>query len=212
MQLSLKSLAAGDRLEVLCTDARRLMFDQEENWFRAHAAFDDDYRARVQGALKISGDDIQWNQDAADKVTQAAINFFHRRYDFKARVDLLNAQHAHRDVGLDERDAVPRQQCGLEREDAQRQCKSPPYDSNPPWPPPWLPPPPFPPRGPRSEPPWSFRQILPAASAPPDDIAPLHVQAGLGHDPLQMIHGASSCVRLTNRASASAAAPESIAS
>jgi len=86
----------AEALEVLCTDARRLMFSDDEAWFDAHAALTDDFIKRWEGTPLIGGDEFQIptkiTQDAADKVVEGALNFFHRRYDFKQRVDLFNSE------------------------------------------------------------------------------------------------------------------------
>ncbi len=92
----------AEALEVLCTDARRMMFDDAEDWFIAHSALTDEYLERAESLTFIAGikDEMQTagvgririTQDAADKLVQAALNFYHRRYDFKARMDECNAE------------------------------------------------------------------------------------------------------------------------
>lgn len=86
----------SEALEVLCTDSYRLLFSDDVNWFRAHAALSDKFMKRWEASPLIGGDELEVpvriTQEAADRVTKAALNFFHRRYNFKARVNLLDAE------------------------------------------------------------------------------------------------------------------------
>lgn len=94
-ELDLPLQAEG--LEVLVTDARNLLFADGGKWFRAHAALTDDYLKRWDKKPNIvGGDDIgipsRLTQAGADAITRAALDHFHRGYDFQSRWDVFNAE------------------------------------------------------------------------------------------------------------------------
>jgi len=82
--------------EVLCADARRMMFPDIGTWFIAHAEVTDRYleRADLIGAIPGDENDIpsKITQDAADKLVEGWLNFIHRQYDFGGHIDIINAE------------------------------------------------------------------------------------------------------------------------
>lgn len=83
-------------LEVLTADARRLMFPNTGNWFRAHADTPDEYLQRVQFQALIKGDETEVpskiNQDNADKLVEGFLTHLFRQGDFPTRIDRINAE------------------------------------------------------------------------------------------------------------------------
>jgi hypothetical protein len=92
MELPLQAQA----LEVLTSDARRLMFPDSGPWFRAHAEMTDDYLDKVNFKSLVHGDDnevpSEINQDNADKLCEGFLNFLFRQYDHTTRFDIINAE------------------------------------------------------------------------------------------------------------------------
>lgn len=82
-------------LEMLMADSRRLKFPRNRDWFAARAALDADYMQRYkQAGSPIPGDkgpagDII--QDEADRLAAGLVSHFHRQYDFRAAVDMIDA-------------------------------------------------------------------------------------------------------------------------
>jgi hypothetical protein len=83
-------------LEILCADARRLIFPEDQDFFSAHAALEDSYLERleqdqltfgVEGSVPTKGD-----QEGIDALLEGALHHFHRLYDIRGRIDLLNAE------------------------------------------------------------------------------------------------------------------------
>ncbi|MEE9158912.1 MAG: hypothetical protein V3U60_11060 [Gammaproteobacteria bacterium] len=84
-------------LEMLTSDCRRLEFPRGQEWFLSRAALNEDYlkkfadtetpivheKGRFQGPL---------NQDNADRLVGASLNFYHRQYDLKGFMDQINAE------------------------------------------------------------------------------------------------------------------------
>lgn len=92
MELPLQAQA----LEVLVSDARRMMFAQNAPWFMAHAELTDDYLNRVDFESMVLGDQTEVpsviTQDNADKLVQGFQLHCMRQYDFLTRVDRVNAE------------------------------------------------------------------------------------------------------------------------
>lgn len=83
-------------LEILTADAKRLQFPRVGKWFTAHANMTDEYLKRADFSGLISGDENEvpsaLTQDNADKLVEGVLNGYHKQYDFKAHVDLINAE------------------------------------------------------------------------------------------------------------------------
>src|SRR5512139_133125 len=83
-------------LEVLGSDARRLMFPDTGLWFRAHAETTDDYYNRVNFQSLILGDQTEVpshiNQDNADKLVEGYLADMMWQMDFPLRMDRINAE------------------------------------------------------------------------------------------------------------------------
>ncbi len=91
-------------LEVLKADARRLMFPDNEQFYRAHAAITDEYLQKVEFKSLILGDETEVpsliTQDNADKLVEGFITHQHMEMDFPLRVDRINAEAFKRGVGV----------------------------------------------------------------------------------------------------------------
>jgi hypothetical protein len=84
-------------LEMLTSDVRRLELPRGREWFLARAAITEKYlqrfnntespivyeKGRFEGVI---------NQDNADRLAQAALLHYHRQYNFKGHMDLINAE------------------------------------------------------------------------------------------------------------------------
>lgn len=83
-------------LEVLTSDARRMIFPSEGLWYAGHALLSDEYLDRVDFRGLIAGDEndvpSQINQENADKLAEGLLDHFHRQYDFRGRIDHMNAE------------------------------------------------------------------------------------------------------------------------
>lgn len=83
-------------LEILCADARRMLFPDNGPWFRAHTLVTDEYLRKVDFAAMISGDEndipSRINQDNADKLIEGIIGNLHEEAGFFAQVDRFNAE------------------------------------------------------------------------------------------------------------------------
>jgi len=92
MELPLQAQA----LEVLTSDARRMMFPDSGPWFRSHCEMTDDYLKKVNFKSIIHGDEMQVpseiNQDNADKLVEGFVLSNLRQYDHTARFDQINAE------------------------------------------------------------------------------------------------------------------------
>jgi len=83
-------------LEMLTADTRRLKFPASGEWFSARAALTEDYAERVRKLESpIPGEKMQGSliaQDNADRLAQAAVAHWHSQYDFRAHVDVIDAE------------------------------------------------------------------------------------------------------------------------
>lgn len=83
-------------LEVLVADARRMLFPSSGPWFAPHAALTDEYLRRVDMQSLIAGDETEVpsiiTQDNADKLVLGVVDMWHRFYDFRGNVDLINSE------------------------------------------------------------------------------------------------------------------------
>lgn len=83
-------------LEVITADMRRMLFSQNGPWFRAVAECTDEYFANVDFKAIILGDDAEVpsliRQDNANKLVQGFSNHTFGQYDFKVRMDRVNAE------------------------------------------------------------------------------------------------------------------------
>ena len=83
-------------LEVLKADARRLMFPDNGQFFRAHAALTDDYLKTVEFQSLVLGDQTEVpsliTQDNADKLVEGFLLHQLSEGDFPSRVDRINAE------------------------------------------------------------------------------------------------------------------------
>src|SRR5690606_21049100 len=83
-------------LEVLTSDARRMLSPDSGPWYTPHALMSDEYLRKVDFQSLIAGDENDVpsliNQDAADKLVQGVMNHWHRQYDFWGNIDKINAE------------------------------------------------------------------------------------------------------------------------
>ena len=83
-------------LEILCADARRMIFPDNGPFFRAHALVTDEYLSKVDFKSMISGDEndipSRINQDNADKIVEGIIADIHEQQGFYNQVDRFNAE------------------------------------------------------------------------------------------------------------------------
>ena len=86
----------AEALETLCSDARMMIFPDNGPWFSGHSALTDEYLERADMANIIAGDQNEVptliNQDNADKLVYGQLEHYHRQYDFRGHVDLINAE------------------------------------------------------------------------------------------------------------------------
>lgn len=82
-----------DCLEVNAADARRLIFPRGTEWYSVSADLSDDYEKRFQTRREnfpmIGGRPVpmKMDQDTANTLVKAAVDHFHRLYDFRGAVD-----------------------------------------------------------------------------------------------------------------------------
>lgn len=92
MELPLQAQA----LEVLTSDARRMMFPDSGPWFRGHAEMTDEYLNKVNFKGLVHGDENQVpseiNQDNCDKLAEGFLLHLFRQYDHTSRFDIINAE------------------------------------------------------------------------------------------------------------------------
>lgn len=83
-------------LEILCADARRMIFPDNGPWFRAHTLVTDEYLSKVDFKAMISGDEndvpSHINQDNADKLVEGIITDTHEQSGFFQQIDRFNAE------------------------------------------------------------------------------------------------------------------------
>jgi hypothetical protein len=83
-------------LEILCADARRMIFPDNGPWFRAHSLVTDEYLQKVDFQSMISGDENDMpsriDQDNADKMVEGIIADIHEQSGFFAQIDRFNAE------------------------------------------------------------------------------------------------------------------------
>ena len=82
-------------LEILCADARRLLFPKDRDWFNAHVRLTDEAIEELSG-IRVAGDEMEVPsavmQDDADKVVEGYLRWLHSRYNLRQQVDMLNAE------------------------------------------------------------------------------------------------------------------------
>ncbi len=83
-------------LEILCADARRMIFPDNGPWFRAHSLVSDEYLRKVDFATMISGDEndipSRINQDNADKLVEGIMADIHEQSGLFGQIDRFNAE------------------------------------------------------------------------------------------------------------------------
>ena len=83
-------------LEILCADARRMLFPDNGPWFRAHGFMSDEYLRKVDLKSMIAGDENDVpsaiNQDNVDKLIEGIIGDIHEQSGFFQQVDRFNAE------------------------------------------------------------------------------------------------------------------------
>lgn len=84
-------------LEMLMADTRRLKFPKNRDWFQARAALTDKYLENyskaggvIPGSTGQSGNEGV-TQDDADRIAQAVVAHWHSAYDFRANMELIDA-------------------------------------------------------------------------------------------------------------------------
>lgn len=100
MELPLQAQA----LEVLTSDARRMLFPDSGPWFRAHAEMTDDYLEKVNFQSLILGDHAQVpseiNQDNCDKLAEGFLLYQFGQYDHRSKFDMINAESFKYGMGI----------------------------------------------------------------------------------------------------------------
>jgi hypothetical protein len=90
--------------EIHVADVRSMIFPESGPWFTAHSALTDKYLERVDFTSIIAGDDNEVptviDQDNADKLVVGQLDHWHRQYDFKGHVDLINSEAISYGVGV----------------------------------------------------------------------------------------------------------------
>ena len=84
-------------LEMLTADCRRLIFPRGREFFLARAALTDDYMARFRAAetpiAREKGPfEGEISQDDGDRIAQSALAHYHRQYDLRGNMDLINGE------------------------------------------------------------------------------------------------------------------------
>lgn len=83
-------------LEILCADARRMIFPDNGPWFRAHAFMSDEYLKEVDFQSMLAGVDIDLpspiNQDNCDKIVEGVMGDIHDQQNLFQQVDRFNAE------------------------------------------------------------------------------------------------------------------------
>lgn len=92
-------------LEILTSDARRMMFPDSGPWYEAHAEMSDELLAALEGdALTMAGDEMEWpsaiDQDNLNKLVVGIGTHWKRQYDFDATYDATNAEAFKYGVGV----------------------------------------------------------------------------------------------------------------
>ena len=86
----------AEALEILTSDARSMMFPDSGVWFMANAALTDEYLERADFESIIAGDEndvpSRITQDNANKLAAGLLNHYHKQYDFRGHVDVINAE------------------------------------------------------------------------------------------------------------------------
>lgn len=83
-------------LEVLNADAIRMQLPDSGQWFQAHSQVTDGLIEKVDLSSIITGDEndvpSHITQDNFDKLVEGVVNHWHRQYDFRGNLDLLNGE------------------------------------------------------------------------------------------------------------------------
>lgn len=91
-------------LEMNNADSRRLLWPDSGSWFEAHAEMTDEYLRQVEDLSLIAGDENETrssvNQDIVDEIVEAWMVNIHRAYDFRANMDVINAEAFKYGVGI----------------------------------------------------------------------------------------------------------------
>lgn len=94
----------AEALETLNSDVRSMMFPDSGSWFKAHAALTDEYLARADFTSMIAGDQndlpTKITQDNADKLVIGQLEHWHRQYDFRGNMDVINSEALSYGVGI----------------------------------------------------------------------------------------------------------------
>ena len=87
-----------DALEVIAADARRLKFPRGTSWYETKAEMCDSYnqawldRRETRPMLGDIPIPMKLDQETADTLVHAVLDHYHRMYDFKGAMDLLDAE------------------------------------------------------------------------------------------------------------------------
>lgn len=82
-------------LEVLDSDAKRMIFPDSGPWFQAHSLVTSEHLAFLENQNLVSGENDHpsiISQDNVDKIVHGQIEYWHRQYDFEANVDMINTE------------------------------------------------------------------------------------------------------------------------
>lgn len=90
--------------EILVSDARRLLFPDDRDYFSAHVALTDDYLGRMDFEAIITGDVNEVpslvNQENADFLLEGIHQHYQSLYDFRGHIDLINGEAFNYGTGL----------------------------------------------------------------------------------------------------------------
>lgn len=96
--------AQRQALEILTADVRRLMFPDAGPWFECRVDATDKYYRELVKNVRISGDDMdtpsEFNQDQVNELIESWLTSLHRQYDFRANMDLINAESLKYGLGV----------------------------------------------------------------------------------------------------------------
>lgn len=85
----------ANALEVIAADARRLKFPRGTDWYSVTAELTQDYQERYSKSKSIlDGSEVNpdLDQESANTLVKATMDHFHKLYDFRSQIDLLDIE------------------------------------------------------------------------------------------------------------------------
>ncbi|HEY6019650.1 MAG TPA: hypothetical protein VIY48_07045 [Candidatus Paceibacterota bacterium] len=87
---------SAQTLEILCADARRMIFPDNGPWFRAHAFMSDAYLNKISFKSLLAGSELDLptpiDQDNCDKIVEGIMGDIHEQQGFFSQIDRFNAE------------------------------------------------------------------------------------------------------------------------